>query len=123
MAISMAKTIKEERLRWVLPIVEKEDRYSLMRQRSVRTDNGALSAGWRHIGHTARTASLPDSTEPKHCEGETAISIKERVIAIRKKTKKMRIEVDWQLEKEGILIHERTVGKILRKKTLCENIG
>lgn len=44
--------------------------------------------------------------------------MKERVIEIRKKTKKCALKIHWQLKKEGILIHERTIGKILKKEKL-----
>jgi len=37
---------------------------------------------------------------------------------IRKKTKKCALKIHWQLEKEGTLIHSRTVGKILKKEGL-----
>lgn len=60
----------------------------------------------------------PKSTEPKTQPNETPIWIKERVIAVRKKTKKCALKIHWQLEKEGIDIHERTIGKILKKEGL-----
>lgn len=64
------------------------------------------------------SALEPKSTEPKTQPQETAISIKERVIDIRKKTKKCALKIHWQLAKEGIDIDERTVGKILKKEGL-----
>ena len=60
----------------------------------------------------------PKSTEPKTQKDETPIYIKERIIEIRKKTKKCALKIHWQLEKEGIFIHERTIGKILKKEKL-----
>lgn len=60
----------------------------------------------------------PTSTEPKGYRIETPIWIKERVIEVRKKTKKCALKIHWQLKKEGILIHPRTVGKILKKEGL-----
>jgi transposase InsO family protein len=60
----------------------------------------------------------PKSTEPKTQPNETSISIKERVIEIRKQTKKCALKIHWQLGKEGINIDERTVGKILKKEGL-----
>lgn len=60
----------------------------------------------------------PKSTEPKTQKDETLIWIKERVIEVRKKTKKCALKIHWQIEKEGILIHERTIGKILKKEGL-----
>jgi transposase InsO family protein len=60
----------------------------------------------------------PQSTEPKTQPKETPIRIKERVIEIRKQTKKCALKIHWQLEKEGIIINERTVGKILKTEGL-----
>lgn len=60
----------------------------------------------------------PKSTEPKTYRVETPIRLKERVIEIRKKTKKCALKIHWQLEKEGIAINARTVGKILKKEGL-----
>jgi len=40
------------------------------------------------------------------------------VIEIQKQTKKCALKIHWQLEKEGILIHERTIGKILKDENL-----
>jgi transposase InsO family protein len=60
----------------------------------------------------------PRSTEPRRYRVETRIRLKERIISIRKKTKKCAIKIHWQLKKEGIEIHERTIGKILKKEGL-----
>lgn len=60
----------------------------------------------------------PKSTEPKKYRIETAIRLKERIIDIRKKTKKCALKIHWQLEKEGVSVHERTIGKILKKENL-----
>lgn len=37
---------------------------------------------------------------------------------MRKKTKKCALKIHWQLAKEGLTIHERTIGKILKKEGL-----
>jgi transposase InsO family protein len=60
----------------------------------------------------------PKSTEPKTQPDETPIWIKERIIEIRKSTRKCAQKIHWQLKKEGIAIHTRTVGKILKKEKL-----
>lgn len=60
----------------------------------------------------------PKTTEPKTYRVETPIWLKERVISIRKKTKKCALKIHWQLEKEGIKIDARTIGKILKKESL-----
>lgn len=111
----MAKTIREERLRWVLPIINKEiklvdaAKVCPYGKRSLERWTAAYRCG-------GEEALKPKSTEPKKYRVETLIRIKERVIAIRKKTRKCALKIHWQLEKEGIKLHERTIGKILKKE-------
>lgn len=113
----MAKTIKEERLRWVLPIVRKEVR--LVESAKICPYSKRSLERWvTAYKEDGEDALEPKSTEPKTQPKETLISIKERVIDIRKKTKKCALKIHWQLAKEGIDIDERTVGKILKKEGL-----
>jgi transposase InsO family protein len=117
MSIHMAETIKEERLRWVIPLAE--GRMSISEVMRVcphgeRTLERWLSA-YRHSGAGALE---PKSTRPKTSPRETPLAIKEQVIALRKKHKLCALKLHWKLEKQGIRIHERTVGKILKAKGL-----
>lgn len=113
----MAKTIKEERLRWVLPILMKEVR--LVDVAKVCPYGKRSIERWVSLYKAGGEKSLePKSTEPKSQPNETEISIKERVVEIRKHTKKCALKIHWQLQKEGIHIHERTVGKILKSENL-----
>jgi transposase InsO family protein len=115
MAISMATTIKEERLRWVLPIVNKAIR--LVDVARVCPHGKRSLERWVATYKRHGEKSLePRSTEPKRYRIETSIRIKERVLEIRKQTKKCALKIHWQLEKEGIHLHERTAGKILKKE-------
>jgi transposase InsO family protein len=113
----MTKTIKEERLRWVLPIIKKEvklvdvARICPHGKRSLERWTATYKAG-------GEEALEPRSTEPKAQPRETSIRIKERIIEIRNDTKKCALKIHWQLQKEGIEIDERTVGKILKKEGL-----
>jgi len=113
----MAKTIKEERLRWVLPIINKEVRLTDAAKicpygkRSLERWVSAFKKG-------GEETLEPRSTEPKRYRTETPIWLKEKIVVIRKKTKKCALKIHWQLEKEGILINARTVGKILKKENL-----
>lgn len=113
----MSKTIKQERLRWVLPIHQREIKlvdvvkicpYS---KRSLER----WLAAYRQAGADAlEPKSTAPATEPK----ETPIRIKERIIEVRKRTKKCALKIHWQLAKEGIHINTRTIGKILKKEQL-----
>ena len=117
MAIHMATTIKEERLRWVFPIVKKE--IKLVDVAKVCPYSQRSLERWLAVYKKHGEESLePKSTEPKTQPKETLISIKERVVEIRAKTKKCALKIHWQLEKEGVTIHERTIGKILKKEKL-----
>ncbi len=114
---SLQTTFKEERLRWVLPVINKHITLNAMAEvcpygkRSLER----WTAGYKRDGEKALE---PRSTEPKTQPNETCIAIKERVVAIRKKTKKCALKIHWQLEKEGVHLHERTIGKILKKEGL-----
>ena len=117
MAICMAKTIKEERLRWVLPVINKQ--IKLVESAKACPYGKRSLERWVAIYREHGEAGLePKSTEPKTYRVETPIWLKEQVLEIRKKTKKCALKIHWQLEKEGILIHERTVGKILKTEGL-----
>ncbi len=113
----MTKTIKEEKLRWVLPIIQKE--VKLVDVVKICPHGQRSLERWMALYRQGGEEALePKSTEPKTQERETPIWIKERVVEVRKKTKKCALKIHWQLKKEGILIHERTIGKILKKEGL-----
>ncbi len=113
----MSKTIKEERLRWVLPIADKE--VKLINVVKVFPYGKRSLERWvSNYKKYGETGLEPKSTEPKTQPNETPIWIKERVIEIRKGAKKCALKIHWQLEKEGIKLNERTIGKILKKEGL-----
>lgn len=113
----MTKTIKEEKLRWMLPIIQKE--VKLVDVVKICPHGQRSLERWMALYRQGGEEALePKSTEPKTQERETPIWIKERVVEVRKKTKKCALKIHWQLKKEGILIHERTIGKILKKEGL-----
>ncbi len=113
----MATTIKEERLRWILPIVIAEVRL-VDTIKVCPYSKRSLERWLASYKRNGEKGLEPKSTEPKKYRIETKIRLKERVIEIRKKTKKCAVKIHWQLEKEGIHIHERTIGKILKKEGL-----
>src|ERR1035437_3513229 len=117
MSINMAKTIKEERLRWILPIVNKEVR--LVDVARICPHSKRSIERWLADYKVGGSESLePKSTEPKKYRIETDIRLKERIISMRKKDRLCALKIHWQLQKEGIQIHERTIGKILKKEGL-----
>lgn len=113
----MAKTIKEERLRWILPIANKE--VKVVDVAKICPHSKRSLERWLADYKVGSDEFLePKSTEPKKYRIETDIRLKERIISMRKKDKLCALKIHWQLQKEGILIHERTVGKILKKEGL-----
>jgi len=117
MCIKMPINIKEERLRWVLPIYNKEIRLidaAKVCSHSKRSLERWLAA-YREYGEDGLE---PKSTRPKTNPHETPIRLKERIIATRKDTNKCAIKLKWQLKKEGIEIHENTIQKIIKKEGL-----
>ncbi|MEK7201253.1 MAG: DDE-type integrase/transposase/recombinase [Patescibacteria group bacterium] len=113
----MAKTIKEERLRWVMPVARKEIRLVDVAQ-VCPYGKRSLERWMTAYRHGGEAALEPKSTEPKRYRNETKIRLKEMVVDIRKRTKKCALKIHWQLAKEGIVLHERTIGKILKKEGL-----
>lgn len=104
-------------MRWVLPISKGQikliDAVKVCSY-SQRSLERWLSA-YRKYGESGLE---PQSTAPKSNPHETPISIKERILEIRIKKDECALKIKWDLEDEGIDIHERTVGKILKKENL-----
>jgi hypothetical protein len=117
MAIYMAQTIKEERLRWVLPIVREEMR--LVDVAKVCPHSKRSLERWVAVYKRGREKALePKATIPRTSPEETPILIKERVITKRKKTKLCALKLHWRLAKEGLVVPVPTIGKIIKQEGL-----
>ena len=113
----MPKTIKEERLRWILPIYNREIR--LKDAAKVCPHSQRSLERWLALFKKHGEAGLkPTSTRPKTNPRETPIRVKERIIELRKETKRCALKLKWRLEKEGIVIHRNTIQKIIKKEGL-----
>jgi len=113
----MTKNIKEEKLRWVLPISKGE--VKLVDVAKVCPHSKRSLERWIAAYKTGGEDALePKSTEPKTQPNETPIWIKEKIIEVRKEKKKCALKIHWQLEKEGLVVPTRTIGKILKKENL-----
>lgn len=114
---TMPKSTMEEKLRWIKPILDKEITIKNMAkvcpfsERSIKY----WLANYREYGLDGLENK---STRPKTNPKETSIRIKEAIVELRNKTKLSAIKLHWKLEKESILIHERTIGKILKREGL-----
>jgi transposase InsO family protein len=111
----MTKTIKEERLRWILPIVQKEAK--LVDVAKICPHGKRSLERWLAMYREGKEEALePKSTARKTQENETPIRIKEHIIELRKETKKCALKLHWQMEKEEILKREGLVRKYRVKR-------
>jgi len=113
----MPKTIKDERLRWILPIINKE--FKIVEVAKLCPHSKRSLERWVSVYRKRGLKALePKSTQPKSQPHETAIRIKEEVIFMRKKTKLCSQKLHWRLKKNGINIPVRTIGKIIKQEGL-----
>lgn len=117
MATHMSKTIKEERLRWVLPVVKRE--VKLVEVAKIfpygKRTLERWAATYRRYGEDRLE---PKSTTRKTQQNETPIRIKEHIIELRKQTGKCALKLHWQMKKEGLVVPARTIGEILKREGL-----
>ncbi len=114
---TMPKSTKEEKYRWIKPILEKETSISDMSKVcpfSIRSLKYWL-ADFRESGMEGLENK---STRPKTNPHETPIRIKERIIEIRKDKKQCAQKIFWDLEDEKIHIHLNTISKIIKNEGL-----
>lgn len=113
----MPKTIKEERLRWILPIVNKQIR--LVDVAKLCPHSKRSLERWISVYKKGGDKALePKSTQPKSQPHETPIRIKEEVISLRKNTKLCSQKLHWKLKKKGIDVPVRTIAKIIKQEGL-----
>ena len=114
MSKTMPKSTKEEKYRWIKPILAKEITIKQMAKISPFSERSLkywLSSYKKHgfsgLGNK--------STKPKSHPKETPIRIKNKILDMRQEKKLCAIKLKWELQKEDIFIHERTIGKILKQ--------
>jgi transposase InsO family protein len=117
MTVKMNETIHMERYQWILPIIEKRLTYD--ETLKVCPHGKRSLERWVALYKKHGIQGLiPKSTQPHTQPNETPIRVKEEVVTLRKKTGLCARKLHWRLEKQGVAIHERTVGKILKKEGL-----
>lgn len=117
MCTKLPDSALEERLRWVLPIINKQIRL---------TDAAKLFPGgkrtlerWAAAYRRQGEAGLaPRSTRPRGQPNETPIRIKERIIELRQETKLCAKKLNYKLKKENIIVSDRLIGKIIKTEKL-----
>ncbi len=114
---TMPKSTKEEKFRWIKPILNKEISIKDMAKICPFSERSLKYwlTGYKKYGMEGLE---PKSTRPRTNPKETSIRIKERIIELRKETKICALKLKWRLEKEGILIHKNTIQKIVKKEGL-----
>jgi transposase len=113
----MTKSIKEERYRWIKPILDKEMKIVDILKVCPHSES-SIKRWLKAFKEGGMEALEPKTTEPKTQKKETSIETKERIIELRKETGLCALKLKWRLKKEGISIHERTIGKILKNEGL-----
>lgn len=114
MSKTMPKSTKEEKYRWIKPILAKEITIKQMAKIcpfSERSLKYWLSNYRKH----GLEGLVNKSTRPKSHPDETSIRIKNKILDLRQETRLSALKLKWTLEKEGLFIHERTIGKILKQ--------
>ncbi len=113
----MPTDVTEERKRWILPLINKEVKLKDVVRVCPHSERSLKrwTASYRTYGEKGLE---PRSTRPKTNPRETSIRLKEKVIELRKQTKLCALKLHWKLEKRGIKIHERTIGKILKTENM-----
>ena len=113
----MPKSTKEEKYRWIKPILDKEISIKNMVKVcpfSERALKYWLAGYYKNGIDELENKSRRPKTHPK----ETPIRIKERVIELRKETNLCAKKLHWRLKKEGIFVLTSVIGKILKTEGL-----
>jgi len=117
MSKTMPKSTKEEKYRWIKPILDGE--MTIKRMAGVCPFSERALKYWLADFRKYGMAGLENkSTRPKSQPNETPIRIKERIIELRKETKLCAEKLNYKLKKENIIINDRTIGKIIKAEGL-----
>jgi len=113
----MPQNVKEERYKWIKPILDKETKIIDMIKICPHSES-SIKRWLRDFRKSGIDALEPKSTKPKTQPNETPIWIKERVIEIRKNKKVCAKKLHWKLKKQNLIIPISTIGKILKEEGL-----
>jgi len=114
---TMPNSTQEEKYRWIKPILNGQ--ITIKDMARVCPFSERAIKYWLGVFRKYGMEGLQNkSTRPRSHPKETPIRIKERIIELRKAKKKCALKLKWDLKDEGIEIHQRTVGKILKAEGL-----
>jgi len=114
---TMPKSTKEEKYRWIKPILGKEIAIKNMAKVCPFSER-SIKYWLKNYREKGMCGLENKSTKPKSNPKETPIRIKERVIELRKETKKCAQKLKWHMERENIFLHKNTVHKIIKREGL-----
>lgn len=113
----MPESTKEEKHRWIKPILDKE--ISIKDMAKVCPFSERSLKYWLAVFKESGIDGLENkSRRPKTNPKETPIRIKERIIELRKEKKQCALKICWDLRDEGINIHYQTIQKTIKKEGL-----
>ena len=113
----MPKSTKEEKHRWIKPILDNE--ISIRDMAKVCPFSERSLKYWLTDYRRFGIDGLENkSRRPKTNSNETPIRIKERIIELRKDKKQCALKIMWDLQDEGINVHFQTIQKIIKAEGL-----
>lgn len=113
----MPKSTKEEKYRWIKPILDKE--ISIKNMSKVCPFSIRSLKNWLAVFRKSGMEGLANkSTRPKTNPNETPIRIKEHIIEIRKDKHQCAKKIMWDLEDEGLDVYFQTIQKIIKAEGL-----
>ena len=113
----MPKSTKDEKFRWIKPILDKE--ISIKQMVLVCPFSERALKYWLAQYKANGMKGLENkSTRPKSQPSETPIRIKERIVELRLETRLCAKKLNYKLKKENININTRTIGKIIKSEKL-----
>lgn len=114
---TMPKSTKEEKYRWIKPILDKE--ISIKNMTKVCPFSERALKYWLAKFRELGAEGLENkSRRPKTNPNETLIRIKERIIELRKDKNQCAKKISWDLQDEGVNIHFQTIQKIIKAEGL-----
>lgn len=114
---TMPKSTKEEKFRWLKPVLAED--ISIKNMVKVCPFSERSLKYWLTSFREYGFEGLENkSTRPKTNPKETPIRIKERIIELRKRKKQCSRKIQWDLAEEGINIHHQTIQKIIKAEGL-----
>lgn len=117
MCTKLPKNALEERLRWVMPIIQKDIR--LIDVAKVFPGGQRTLERWiKYYKEFGEDGLTPQSTRPRNQPNETPIRTKERIIELRKETKLCAKKINYKLVKENIIVSDRLIGKLIKQEGL-----